>query len=155
LPGDRDGWRSETAVGLTHRLDGRQTLAVTAVYEQKGASYQPFAYRAPRVEASYSATLDRGIYVGLFGSVRFSDYRAADPVFLAAGRRKDTVSYARLAAGAPLSAFTTLGATGDLRENLTLEAAATYTRRSSQAPVADYDSFGAELRLLWRFGDGG
>lgn len=155
LRGDRDGWRYDAAVGLTHRFGAGSSLGLLAGYERKSASYRPFAYSAPRVEASFSHALGKGAYLNLFGQVRFTSYRAADPVFLMAFRRKDTASYGRLALGAPLSAFTAQGATGDVRENLTVEAAVTYTRRDSRQPVADYDSLGGEVRLMWRFGGGG
>ena len=152
LNGDRDGWRYDGSIGVTHRFSATASGSLAAGYEHKSAGYQPFAYSAPRVEAAYSALLGRGAYLNLFGQVRWVDYAAADPILLFGVKRKDTRSYGRVALGAPLSAFTPAGATGDVRENLILEWAATYTRRDASAPVADYSSFGTELRLIWRFG---
>jgi hypothetical protein len=57
-----------------------------------------------------------------------------------------------VAVGAPFSAFTAAGATGDWRQDVGVEGALTYGARDSLAPLADYDSWGAELRLTWRFG---
>ena len=61
-------------------------------------------------------------------------------------------SFARIAIGAPFSAFTTSGATNDFREHLILEGALSYTRRDAKFPYLDYDSVGAETRLIYRFG---
>ena len=152
LHGDRDGWRYDGSVGLTHRFGAHVSAGLGAGYEHKSASYQPFAYSAPHIEGNYNALLGRGAYFSLLGQVKWVDYAAADPILLLGVKRKDTRSYARAALGAPLSAFTRAGATGDALEDLTLEWAVSYTRRDSIAPVANYDSFGTELRLVWRFG---
>ena len=69
------------------------------------------------------------------------------------GLSPDTRSFARMALGAPISAFTTSGVTGDYREKLRLEGAINYSRQDTTAPYVDYDSVGGELRLIWRFGN--
>ena len=71
---------------------------------------------------------------------------------LGGATRDDVRTHARLALGAPLSAFTARGATGDVRERVTLEGALNYSSRESSSPLSDYDGWGAELRLIWRFG---
>ena len=40
----------------------------------------------------------------------------------------------------------------DVREDITLEGALTYSSRESGFPLADFEGWGAELRLIWRFG---
>ena len=147
----RDGVRVDGAVGFTARLTARQTIALDVGYEDKDADYQPYAYAGPFVSVAYSALLGRGSYLSFQGQVRDYRYKAVD--FLVAPiRRHDVRSFARLALGAPLSAFTASGATEDFREHLILEGAVSYNRRDGRAPYLDYDSFGAETRLIYRFG---
>ena len=88
------------------------------------------------------------------GSVRWIEYDEADALFLGGATREDVRTQARLALGAPLSAFTARGATGDIREKVTLEGALNYSSRDSSSPLADFDGWGAALRLIWRFGTG-
>ncbi|QXQ06880.1 hypothetical protein KX816_02095 [Sphingosinicellaceae bacterium] len=95
--------------------------------------------------------LGRGSYFSLVGSVRDYRYKAPDLLFTTV-KRHDVRSFARLALGAPLSAFTTAGSTADFRERLLLEGALSYTRRDAREPYLDYDSVGAETRLIYRFG---
>lgn len=147
----RDGTRIDGSIGVSARLTARQTLAINIGYEDKDAAYLPFAYRGPHVSAAYSALLGRGAYASLTGVVRRYNYRAAD-LLIAPVRRRDTRSFARFALGAPLSAFTASGITSDFRERLLLEGALSYTRRDARAPFLDYDSVGAETRLIYRFG---
>ena len=56
------------------------------------------------------------------------------------------------ALGAPLSAFAPQGATGDIREDIKIEGAVSHTGREAEPPLADWSGWGAELRLIWRFG---
>lgn len=147
----RDGTRIDGAIGLTTRLTARQTIGFDVGYEDKDADHRPFAYRGFHASAAYSALLGRGSYLSLAGSIRDYRYRAADLLFTTV-RRHDTRTFARLALGGPLSAFTTSGATADFREHLILEGALSYTRRDAKQPYLDYDSVGAETRLIYRFG---
>ena len=119
--------------------------------EDKEANYRPFAYSAESLQARYDLFLGRGVYIDASGSIRFVQYRADDVIFLGA-RRKDTQSQERIAIGAPLSAFTRVGMTGDYRENLIIEAALSHLYRDTVFPLADYDDLAFELRLIWRFG---
>ena len=147
----RDGTRIDGTVGLTTRLTARQTFAFEIGYEDKDADYEPFAYHGPHAYAAYSALLGRGSYTSLAASVRRYIYDSPDPLFTSV-KRKDTRTFVRLALGAPLSAFTASGSTADFRERLRLEGALSYTRRDSRTPYLDYDSVGAETRLIYRFG---
>lgn len=152
LGGDRDGERYSAGVGLSHRLTARTTASVDLDYEIKTAGYDPFGYSGPRLSAALDQRFDKGAYLLASGSVRWLQYDEADTVFLTGARRDDVRAYARVALGAPLSAFSAKGATGDFRENVTLEGSVNYSRRDSSAPLADFDGWGADMRLIWRFG---
>ena len=154
IPGDRDGWRYDVTLGLAHRLDARSTVGVSAGWQDKQADYEPFGYSGPSVQARYDTATRRGQYLAISGGVQWLEYDAPDPVFIGPGSaaREDVRSWARVAVGAPISAFTASGATGDWRQDVGIEGALTYGARNSESPLADYDSLGAELRLTWRFG---
>lgn len=149
----RSGMRVDGAASLTHRLTARQTISAQAGYEYKDAVYEPFAYGGPYIYVSYLAQLGRGSYFSLAGTARRLVYDAPDPLFTGDVTRKDTRSFARAALGAPFSAFTTSGTTGDIRERLRLEGAVSYSRQDTVAPYVDFASVGAELRLIYRFGN--
>lgn len=152
LGGDRDGSRYSAGVGVSHRFTSRTTFEANLDYEVKSAGYGPFGYAGPRLGLSLDQRFDKGVYLFASGSARWIEYDEADAVFLGGATRDDVRTHARLALGAPLSAFTARGATGDVRENVTLEGAFNYGRRESSPPLADFDGWGAELRLIWRFG---
>ncbi len=154
IGGDRDGWRRDVSVGIAHRLDARSALGVSLGWQDKEADYEPFGYSGPNAQARYDRGFRRGQYVAISGGAQWLEYDAPDPVFIGLGApaREDVRSWARVAVGAPISAFTAAGATGDWRQDVGIEAALTYGARDSGAPLADYDGWGAELRLTWRFG---
>jgi hypothetical protein len=152
LGGDRDGERTSAGIGLNHRLASRTTVDGSLYYEVKTAGYGSFGYSGPRLGLSIDQRFDKGAYVLASGSVRWIEYDEADAVFLGGATREDVRTHARLAVGAPLSAFTTRGATGDVRENVTLEGALSFSRRDSSSPLADFEGWGGEVRLIWRFG---
>lgn len=154
IGGDRDGWRYDVNLGVSHRLTARSSVGVSVGWVDKQADYEPFGYSGPSLQARYDASGRHGEYVALSGGVQWLDYDAPDPVFVGFGApaREDVRSWARLAVGAPISAVVEAGATGDWRQDVGIEAALTYGSRDSRAPLADYDSLGAELRLTWRFG---
>ena len=152
LGGDRDGQRFSAGIGLNHRLTSRTTVDASLDYEVKAAGYGPFGYAGPRLALSLDQRFDRGAYVLASGSVRWIEYDEADGVFLGGATREDVRANTRLAVGAPLSAFTARGSTGDIRENVTVEGALSFNRRDSSSPLADFEGWGGELRLIWRFG---
>ena len=152
LGGDRDGQRYSAGVGVSHRFTSRTTVDLGLDYEVKSAGYGPFGYAGPRLGVSLDQRFDKGVYLFAAASARWIQYDEADAVFLGGATRDDIRTYARVALGAPLSAFTARGATGDIRENVTLEGTVNYSRRDSSPPLADFDGWGAELRLVWRFG---
>ena len=152
LGGDRDGERYSAGIGVSHRFTSRTTGSANLDYEIKSAGYGPFGYTGPRLGVSLDQRFNKGIYALASASARWIEYDEADAVFLGGATRDDVRTHARLALGAPLSAFTARGATGDYRENVTLEGAVNYSSRDSSPPLADFEGWGAELRLNWRFG---
>ena len=153
LGGDRDGRRVNVGASLSNRLTTRTTMDLGIDYEDKDANYAPLGYSGPRIWGSLDHHYDKGVYVAVSGSIRWLEYDEEDPFFLGIGvTREDTRANARLAVGAPLSAFSPAGATGDYRDDVTLEGALTYAKRDSTSPIADFDGWGADLRLVWRFG---
>lgn len=153
--GTHDGWDMSLQGNLAYRLDANSTISAALGYERKTASYRPFSYDAPFVQGGFHALLGRGTYLDVLGNFRWVNYRDVDRFFLfpLAKAREDTSFYARAAFGVPLSAFTAAGATGDALEDIALEAALTYSDRNRPLPLADYHSTGAELRVVWHFGD--
>lgn len=151
---DRDGRRYAVSLGLNHRLSQRSTLGASVGWQDKQADYAPFGYSGPVVQARFDTRTRRGQYLALSAGLQSLEYDAPDPVFLGLGSpaREDVRTWARAAVGAPISAFAPGGATGDWRQDVSLEAALTYGGRESEPPLADYQSWGAELRLAWRFG---
>lgn len=151
IGGGRDGSRADVAVGVTQRFSSRSTLTAAAGYEWKESEREALSYKAPHVDVGFEQLLGRGAYLDLSGSVRWVEYNEPD-VLLFGETRDDLRSYVRAALGAPLSAFDPAGATGDIRENIKIEAAVSHTDRNSGPPLADYSSIAAELRVIWRFG---
>lgn len=153
IDGSHDGWRLNVSAGPSYRISASDTITAFLGYEYKDAKYAPFEYDAPYLNADYHSLLGDGAYFDASGEVRYVDYRYRDFYFLDGTKRHDWRTTARAALGAPLSYFTAEGATGDYRENLILEAAASYTSRSSEYPISDFDGWGVEGRLIWKFGD--
>lgn len=160
ISGTHDGVRYTVDIGGLYRLDSYSTISATVGYEGKSAGYNAFSYDSAYLNANYHALLGRGAYFDLQGDVRYVLYRARDPVFLFiftppfAVQREDLRTDARAALGAPLSAFAEEGATGDVRENLIVEGAVSFADRTTRFPLAPFHSFGGEVRLIWKFGDG-
>lgn len=151
---DRDGWRYAVNLSVSHRLTQRSSLGASIGWQDKQADYAPFGYSGPVVQARFDTRSRRGQYLALSAGLQSLEYDAPDPVFLGFGSptREDVRTWARAAVGAPISAFAPGGATGDWRQDVSLEAAVTYGSRESEPPLVDYESWGAELRLAWRFG---
>lgn len=151
LGGTHDGERYDIFGGMSRRLNARTTVSGEAGLEYKDASYYGFSYYAPRIQASYSRQFQKAAYLNAIARISYYDY--TDPDFYLGGvERRDTRLRLRTALGAPLSYFSPQGATGDTRENIGIEGAVFYDSRDSNAPLADLDNIGAEVRLIARFG---
>jgi hypothetical protein len=145
------GERFTVSAGGTFRLNAYSTLSANLGFEGKRARYKAYGYDDAFLNADYHVLLGRGVYGDLSGDYRFVDYRAHDDTLLDI-LRQDSRGDARLAFGAPISAFYDEGATGDWRENVIVEESVSYAARTSRSPVAQFNSLGAQLRVIWQFG---
>ena len=152
LSGTHNGARYDVTFGVSYRASATDTLSGAIGYEMKTAGYEPFAYDSPIIDANYQSLLGGGAYFDLGGEIRYFDYRKFDAFFLQT-HRQDMRGSGRMAIGAPLSSFWPQKATGDFRENIILEGAMTYSERTSNGVIAPYSDLGAELRVIWKFGD--
>jgi hypothetical protein len=148
---DDSGPLYDVEVDVSHRFGAATSVLAGIGYENKIAEYRSWSYQAPFFKARLDQVLPRGSYLVVSGGVRFVQYDGPDILLLNATRR-DTRADARAAFGVPLSAFAPQGATGDWRERLAFEIAATWSNRGSTFPVTGYEDWGAQARLIWRFG---
>ena len=112
-----------------------------AAFEVKGAGEDYLGYRGLRMFAATEAVVSRdGVYVGASGVVRFTDFNDT----LSGFDRHETRTHLRAVVGMPLA-----------RDGWFAEAAITYSGRwNNEASIfRDFNSTGAELRLVYRFGE--
>ena len=64
ISGTHNGARYDLTVGASYRLSATDTFAGAVGYEMKTASYSPFAYDAPFIDANYEKLLGGGAYLG-------------------------------------------------------------------------------------------
>ncbi len=136
----RNGHRYDLAATYRHASDGGAHMMFGMAYEAKNALQRDLGYRGGRVFAAGQWPIaQNGAYLNLSGTLRRLDYRNVAFVSDLIERRL----FARAAVGFPLA------------DRLALEPAVTYTRRDYNAAsgYADYHSVGAELRLVYRFGE--
>lgn len=136
----RDGERYDLAMVYTVAPHKHASVAFGAALELKDAAQRSLGYSGGRVFAATRLPIaENGTYLGLSATVRHIDYR--DP--LIGPDLKEWRFFARAAVGFPL---------GD--SNFFVEPAVSYSARSynSASLLRNYQSFGAELRLVYRFG---
>ena len=139
---EMDGGHYDFAASYESHPSERLTYVLGAGVEYQTAALSTDGYVAARLIGGVNRILDkRGTYADFSTTVRYVNF--GDSGF---GHRRDLRLFNRLALGTPL------GHTG-----LNLEAAASYTYRGydQAAGLADYNSLGGELRLIWKFGRGG
>jgi Tetratricopeptide repeat len=143
-----EGMRYDLSAALEGKTagDGRYAIGIGA--ELKDGRVKDFGYVGVRAFAAAQWPVgDQGHYVNLSSTLRFIDFKDNPPVL----DRKDTRIFARAAYGLPIST-----------DRLFVEAGVNYTARlinnriTAPPPpvaigVADYDSVGAELRLVFKF----
>ncbi|MCW3837394.1 hypothetical protein ACFQ1E_15490 [Sphingomonas canadensis] len=136
---DRDGMHYDISADFQRGGAGRISYVVGGGYDSKSAKTDYLGYDAVRGYAAvrFPLAMD-GAYLGLGAAVRHIDYYN-DPM---TRDYKETRYNARVALGLPVA------------QRLTLEPSANYTRRdyNPASLVADYESFGAEIRLILKFG---
>jgi len=146
-----DGWRYDLSATLQVQSGPKVAWALGAGLEHKTAIARFAGYTGARIFGAYRAEVAaNGSYIGLSSTFRFLDF--ADDQVAAPLDRQDSRLFMRASYGLPLS-----------RTGIFIEGATSYTLRSIRSPqliaappvlngLADYGSFGAELRLIWNFG---
>jgi len=135
----RSGTRYDLAASYQAQPASGHSYVAGVAVELKDADIRTLAYRGGRAFAAASVPIaDNGTYLGVSGTARYVDYRSVGATNLTEWRL-----YARAAVGLPLGP-----------EGLFAEAATSYTARHYNAAslLRDYNSFSAELRLVFRFG---
>lgn len=137
---DRDGTRYDLALEYRAATARDRGWVVGAAFEDKTARTRNLGYAGWRLYAAARMPVSEGgTYTALSATVRHVNYR--DVAFFT--DRVETRWYARAALGTPLGS-----------SPIDIEGAVSYTRRDYNAAsfLHDYDSFGAELRLVLNFG---
>jgi hypothetical protein len=137
---DRDGTRYDLALEYRAATARDHGWVVGAAFEDKTARTRTLGYAGWRFYAAARMPVsETGTYTALSATVRHVNYR--DP--LVGADRIETRWFARAAIGTPLGS-----------SPIDIEGAVSYTRRDYNAASSlhDYDSFGAELRLVLNFG---
>ena len=135
----RNGTRIDVAFDWQGRSPGGVDYTLGAAFEHKSADTTYLGYTGGRVFGAVRVPLAaNGTYGALSATIRHVAYRT--PLFGA--RQIETRYFARAALGTRL-----IGP-------VDVEAAGSYTRRDYNAAsaLATYDSVGAEVRLVWNFG---
>lgn len=137
----RDGTRIDAALDYQGSVSPTAILWLGAAYENKSAETARTGYQGLRGFASLRETVSSsGIYASAFGTIRYAEYK--DEVgFVPVNELR---WYTRGAIGVPV-----------LTTGLNLEAAVSYTWRvyNDASNFRNYESAGAELRLVWNFGN--
>jgi hypothetical protein len=137
---DRDGTRYDLALEYRAAMARDHGWVLGAAFEDKTARTRNLGYAGWRLYAAARLPVsEAGTYTALSATVRHVNYR---DVALVADRI-ETRWFTRAALGTPLGSGP-----------IDIEGAVSYTRRDYNAAsgLHDYDSFGAELRLVLNFG---
>ncbi len=137
---DRDGTRFDLALEYRSGASRDHGWVIGAAFEDKTALTRNLGYQGWRLYAAARLPLNQsGTYTALSATVRHVDYRDVAPIV----DRVETRWFARAAIGTPLRSGP-----------IDVEGAISYTRRDYNAAslLADYGSFGVELRLVMNFG---
>lgn len=136
----RDGERFDLALFYENRPNTDTAYTIGAAFEHKTADTKSLGYTGGRLFAGLRMPVGAGgAYTNLSSTYRYTKFR--DPGFGLA--RRDHRWFSRAAVGIPVAA---IGADA--------EAAISYTMRDYNKGtfLKDYNSVGAELRLIWTFG---
>lgn len=142
---DRDGDRFDVSASLFHSFSPKYRASVGLSYRDKtvdlAAAEEFFAYDFIGGSAGFKVFWPTGMYVDTAAIYRDYDYK---------GERSDEFVYLRGAYGLPLSCFF-----GDRAKSFTepflVETAISYSDRASNQDAFNFDSVGAEARLIYRF----
>lgn len=137
---DRDGTRYDAALAIQGRR-GSLNYYVGGAYERKESATARTGYSGGRFFVSARQFIpNTGVYGSTYSMLRHVEY-GDEAGFPPANELR---YYSRLAIGVPI------GSSG-----LAIEGAGSYTRRDYNAAstLKDYSNVGAELRLIWNFGN--
>ncbi|MEM9234265.1 MAG: porin family protein [Pseudomonadota bacterium] len=142
---ERDGDRFDVSASLFHSFTPKYRASFGLSYRDKtvdlATAEEFFAYQFIGVNTGFRVFWPEGSYLDTAAIYRDYDY---------SGERADEFLYLRGAYGLPLSCFF-----GDrakaFTESLLVETAISYSDRTSNQAPFDFDSFGAEARLIYRF----
>lgn len=136
----RDGGNYEVELSYRGTPSADHAWVLGVAVEVKEADLNALGYSGGRVfGATQMSISEGGAYLALSGVMRFAHYTDA-PLL---PNESETRSYLRAAVGMPVA-----------RENLFVEAAITHSARwyNHSSGLRDFNSVGAELRLVYRFG---
>ena len=138
----RSGWRYDIALSWTLKLKNDGVMVLGGGLEMKDAPTRNFGYAGGRLFFGIHLPVgENGMYFDGSSTLRYWDYRN---VALIADRR-EWRGFTRAALGLPIGP-----------KGLAVEAAVSHSARSynTASLLKDYSSFGGELRLVYRFGQG-
>lgn len=135
----RDGGRYDLAFSYVEAPGPGRIWTVGVALEAKDADQEELGYRGGRMFAATQFPIgNNGLYFNASGVIRRADFRDVP----AALDLSETRAFLRAGVGVPLN-----------QNGLSLEAAATYSGRwYDDSSLYDSNSVGAELRLVYRFG---
>ena len=136
----RDGERYDLSVALESRPTEDKVITIGLGLEHKNAKTRTEGYSGARLFAGARLPLgDNGTYANLSSTYRYSNYK--DPL-IGAGK-VDNRLFNRVAIGMPIGG------------GMNIEGAVSHTLRGYNKAINlnNYSSFGAELRLIWKFGN--
>ena len=138
----RSGWRYDLAANWTLKLHDDGVMTLGAGIEHKDAPTRNLGYTGGRLFFGIHLPVGAdGMYFDGSSTLRYWDYHN---VALTTDRR-EWRGFSRVALGLPVGP-----------KGLAVEAAVSHSARAYNAAslLKDYSSFGAELRLVYRFGQG-
>ena len=139
----RDGMRYDVMLSYRETSGADRAWTAGVAVEAKQAEQTDLGYVGGRVFAAMQTPIaDNGAYIGGSAMLRYIDFREG----ALGGGETEMRSYVRAVVGVPLD-----------RDGLFLEAAASHSARwyDSASPLHDHSSFGAEVRMVYRFGRSG
>jgi hypothetical protein len=143
------GWRFDLSAAYEKRLGEDSFFVIGIAGEAKEGKVKDSGYVGGRIFASYRAAVGtKGQYFNLSSTLRHIDFKDNPPVL----DRKDTRLFARAAYGLPIGETKTALEFGVSYTSRSISNRATVTPKPALLiGVADYHSFGAELRLVAKF----
>lgn len=147
---ERSGERYDIAILGRHRFSPRVRGMARVDYREKTALSEEFEFNFWGGQLGVDAFFDRGIYVD--ADAVYRDYSYDGGFGTGVDNRNDTFLYTRAAAGIPVSQIAGV-LQNSVRVPLLAEIAVYNIDRQSNVDVFEFNSTGAEARIIWRFGN--